>query len=135
MTTFPITLTRTGAWMIQQTIKPGVPLGDLMSGTPVYLWQQQAHMLREKINNTILRFEDEPETVDVDIEITPEEAWLLDQNLPVETNDGANLLLQIFRGLWRLENPDLPTKIVQEPLQLSKDVIKDILDTRWNPTI
>lgn len=133
MTTFPITLTRTGAWMVQQTIRPGVPLGDQMSGTPVYLWQQQAHLLREKINNTILRFEDEPETADVDIEITPEEAWLLDQNLPVETNDGVNLLLQIFRGLWGINNPGLPTKIVQEPLGQSKDVIKDILDTRWQP--
>lgn len=135
LNTFPITINRRGAWFIQQTVRPGVPLGDTMVGTPVYLWQQHAHSLREKVNNTILRFEDEPETENVDINITSEEAWLLDQNVPVDgtPNEGADLLLQIFRGLWSLDNPGLPTTIVQEPLQPSKDVIRDILDTRWNP--
>ena len=133
MNVFPITLTRRGAWIIQQTIKPGVPLGREMAGSPVYLWQQQAHALREKVNNTILRFEDEPETLDVDIDITAEEAWLLDQNLPIETTDGANILLQIFRGLWSIEHPELPTRMVQEPpLGLSKDIVKDMLETRWD---
>ena len=135
MTTFPITINRSGAWFIQQTIRPGVPLGDMMMGTPVYLWQQHARLLREKVNNSIIRFEDEPETENVDIDITPEEAWLLDQNVPMDgtAHESADLLLQIFRGLWGLEHPGLPIKMIQEPLQPSKDTVKDLLDTRWNP--
>ena len=135
MTGFPLTLTRTGAWIIQQLVRPGVPLGHMMEGSPVHLWQQYAMQLREKVNNTLLRFEDEPETKQIDIDVTREEAWLLDQNINVDMgmrNDGADILLQLFRGLWTLDNPGLPRTMAIEPEIPSADIIKDLLDTRWN---
>ena len=133
MTTFPVTLTRKSAWNLQQAITPGVPLGTNMVGTPVHLWQACAHGLRQKVNNTILRFEDEPETETVEIEITSEEGWLLDQNVPVGGDGGADILIQVFRGLWGLEHPSIPNRLVPEPPLPPKDLIRDLLDTRWNP--
>lgn len=106
---FTVSLDRQSAWIIQHAIQPGVPLPDSMKEAPVYTWQQWARELRQKVNNTILRFEDEPDTEDVEIDIGREEAWLLDQNLELDGPKGpsTNLMFQVFRGLWKLENGGL----------------------------
>ncbi len=110
---FTITLTRDSAWTIQKAVQPGIPLPDMMKEAPVYIWQQTARELREKVNNTILRFEDEPETDKVEIDIGRDEAWLLDQNLELDGMQGTqtSLLFQVFRGLWKLDNGGLDVLI------------------------
>ena len=129
--TFPISLDREGAWMIRSLVRPGPPFSGILLDSPAYKYQQHARDLREKVNNTILRFEDEPETATVDINIGRDEAWLLDQGLQIdgERGVGTDLLIQIFRGLWNLDNSYLPRKIVAEPTIPSRNIVQDIIDT------
>lgn len=72
--------------------------------------------LRRKVNDVILRFEDEPETQTVEIDIDEDEAWIIDQAVAYDGNGGSitELLICIFRGLWGLEY-NLPSVLVQEP--------------------
>lgn len=133
--TFPLVLSRESAWLIQQLVRPGVPLGPDMDGAPVYIWQHWARELREKVNNTILRFEDETETEEVEIDIGREEAWMLDQQLQLDgsVGPGTELIIQIMRGLWVLDHKGLnfPTQLVNGPPEPPQQVIKDMLDTHW----
>ena len=122
--TFSLTLDRMAAWVIQKAVQPGIQLPDNMDGIPVYIWQKNARALREKVNNTILRFEDEPETEEVTIDIGRDEAWILDQTIPFDqTEAGVDILLQVFRGLWRLDKnePEVPTQ----------EQVKDMLDSHF----
>ena len=131
--TFTINLTRESAWTIQQAIQPGVPLPDSMKEAPVYTWQQCARGLREKVNNTILRFEDEEGIDEVEVDIGREEAWLLDQNLELDGPKGTstNLMFQVFRGLWKLDNGGLGITEEVVPEDPPKDLIKDLIDSKF----
>ena len=129
--TFTISLNRESAWTIQKAVQPGIPLPDSMKEAPVYTWQTWARELREKVNNSILRFEDEEETEKVEIDIGREEAWLLDQNLELDGMQGAStgLLFQVFRGLWRLDNGDFDVITRGIPEDPPKELIKDLLES------
>ena len=130
--TFPLTIDRTAAWLVQKAVQPSITLPEEMDGTPVYVWQKNARALREKINNTILRFEDEPETDEVIIEIARDEAWILDQVLPFDQSDThVDILLQVFRGLWHLDNNILPMTIVNEPEVPTQQQVKEMLDSHF----
>ena len=72
--------------------------------------------LRRKVNDVILRFEDEPETQTVEIDVDEKEAWIIDQAVAYDGTGGhiTDLLLRLFRGLWGLEY-GLPPILVPEP--------------------
>ena len=114
-TTFPITLTYNTAWELRERIKPGLYIPD--SEVPKEL-KGIGHVLRAKINNALLQFENS-RTEDYSlvgptrlltkatIELNRNEGWILDQALKYDGYDGAHthLLLQVFRGLEEL-GPD-----------------------------
>lgn len=88
------------------------------------------HQLRGKINSAILRFEDEEGLESVDLLLTPNEAWIIDQTLSFDRPNGSqtNLLLQIMRGLWSAEY-GLSSIIAEDPWKgWSKDSIKELLN-------
>ena len=107
--TFTLSLTRMSAWAIQQAVKP------LATTATVEQRRDMLH-LRRKINDAILRFEDEPETLTVEIDVYEKEAWIIDQAVAYDGTGGhiCDLLLQLFRGLWSLEY-GLPATLVPEP--------------------
>ena len=76
------------------------------------------HGIRSKVNSAILRFEDEDELEEVEIDLTPNEGWILDQALAFDGKKGAqtNLAVQIMRGLWSSEL-GLPSRVVKDPWQ------------------
>ncbi len=131
--TFTINLNRESAWTIQQAIQPGVPLPDSMKEAPVYVWQTWARGLREKVNNSILRFEDEEEIDEVEVDIGREEAWLLDQNLELDGPKGpsTDLMFQVFRGLWKLDNGGLDVTEEDVPEDPPKELVKDLIDSKF----
>jgi hypothetical protein len=104
-----------------------------MKEAPVYTWQQCARGLREKVNNSILRFEDEEEIDQVEVDIGRNEAWLLDQNLELDGPKGpsTDLMFQVFRGLWKLDNGGLGITGEDVPEDPPKDLIKDLMDSKF----
>lgn len=135
--TFTISLSRESAWTIQKAIQPGVPLPDSMKEAPVYTWQQCARGLREKVNNTILRFEDEEEIDEVEVDIGREEAWLLDQNLELDGPKGpsTDLMFQVFRGLWKLDNGGIGIVTENIPEEPPKELVKDLLESKFGDNL
>lgn len=131
--TFTINLNRDSAWIIQKAVQPGVPLPDSIKEAPVYVWQSWARTLREKVNNSILRFEDEEETDEVEVDIGREEAWLLDQNLELDGPKGpsTDLMFQVFRGLWRLDNGGFDVTVEDIPEDPPKAWVADALSEHF----
>jgi hypothetical protein len=121
--TFPVMVERKGVWMIQQVVHPGMPFPktDQTMALPAYRWQQYALALRWKVNAAILRFEDEPDTMQIELNLTEAEGWILDQNIQFDgaAGVGALLLIEIFRGMWHLRMEEmgstLPSELVPEP--------------------
>lgn len=118
--TFSIVIDRKLAWIMQQVIRPGMPFekNDHTQDMPVLRWQKYALALRWKVNGAILRFEDEEDTKEIEMDLTEAEGWILDQNVPFDGDAGmgALLLIQIFRGMWNLRMEEmgstLPAKLV-----------------------
>lgn len=131
--TFTINLNRESAWTIQKAVQPGVPLSDVLKDAPVYTWQSCARGLREKVNNTILRFEDEGDIDTVEIDIDRGEAWLLDQNLELDGPKGSStdLMFQIFRGLWKLDNGGMDIVTGNIPEDPPKEWVADVLSEHF----
>ncbi len=121
--TFPVMVDRKGVWMIQQVAHPGMPFPttDQTMSMPAYRWQQYALALRWKVNAAILRFEDEPDTMQIELNLTEAEGWILDQNIQFDgaAGVGALLLIEIFRGMWSLRMDEmgmsLPHQLIPEP--------------------
>ncbi len=121
--TFQVMLDRKGVWMIQQSVHPGMPFPktDQTMSMPAYRWQQYALALRWKINSAILRFEDEEDTMQIEVNLTEAEGWILDQNVQFDgqAGVGALLLIAIYRGMWSLRMDEmgstLPSELVPEP--------------------
>lgn len=120
---FPVVVDRKLIWAIQQIVHPGMPVlkTDLTMALPGFRWQQYALALRWKVNTAILRFEDEDDTKEIELSLTEAEGWILDQSIPFDGpgGTGALLLVQIFRGMWRLRMDEmgavLPSYLVPEP--------------------
>ena len=111
--TFEIKLTRQTAWLLAEKVLPGPNfLTHGFGDQDVY---KQLVNLRLKINAAILRFEDENGLRDVDITISTEEGWLIDQVVKNDGPDGLGhkLLVQVYRGLWGLDY-QLPTILSPE---------------------
>ncbi len=121
--TFSAIVDRQAAWMMQQIVHPGMPFPktDQTMAMPAYRWQQYALALRWKVNAAILRFEDEEDTQQIELNLTEAEGWILDQNIQFDgvAGAGALLLIQIFRGMWYLRMDEmgstLPHDLVPEP--------------------
>ncbi len=121
--TFPIMLDRQGVWLIQQIVHPGMPFPktDQTMAMPAYRWQQYALAMRWKVNAAILRFEDEEDTMQIELNLTEAEGWILDQNIQFDgaAGVGALMLIAIFRGMWHLRMDEmgstLPSELVPEP--------------------
>lgn len=134
--TFPIMVDRKVVWVLQQVVHPGMPFPktDQTMAMPAYRWQQYALAMRWKVNAAILRFEDEPDTKEIELNITEAEGWILDQNVQFDGPAGAGslLLIQIFRGMWHLRMDEmgspLPHELVPEPqpIPAEQDAGKDV---------
>ena len=113
---FDVVLSRDTAWMLQIAVRPGPKLPGGTISDAALEYQKIGFTLRSKVNHAILRFEDEPETKTVDMTITEDEGWLIDQTVPFDGKGGAgtDLLLQTFRGFWKVEY-QLPSDLVSEP--------------------
>jgi hypothetical protein len=97
--THQLELTVLDAWAIQQSIKH-----DMV----VRLWSGQeepaGQSLRQKVNGLIVQFVDEsagPES-SAAINVTEEELWLIDKQLPLSYAGARELLVRVFRGLLAL---------------------------------
>ena len=116
--TFPVTVDRKGVWMIQQVVHPGMPFPktDQTMSMPAYRWQQYALALRWKVNACILRFEDEPDTMQIELNLTEAEGWILDQNIQFDgaAGVGALLLIEIFRGMWHIRMAEMGSPLAHE---------------------
>ena len=121
--TFVVVVDRKLAWAIQQSVHPGMPFlkTDQTMAIPAFRWQQYAFAMRWKVNAAILRFEDEPDTVQIELNLTEAEGWILDQSIPFDGDAGMGglLLVQVFRGMWHLRMDEmglrLPAHMVPEP--------------------
>ncbi len=139
--TFPIMIDRKGVWLIQQVVHPGMPFPttDQTMSMPAYRWQQYALALRWKVNSAILRFEDEEDTMQIELHLTEAEGWILDQNIQFDgaAGVGALMLIAIFRGMWNLRMDEmgstLPSELVPEPAP-TPDEEKPEKDVPQEPT-
>lgn len=121
--TFIVMVDRKLVWAIQQVVHPGMPFlkNDQTMAMPAFRWQQYALALRWKVNAAILRFEDEEDTKQIELNITEAEGWILDQSIPFDGDAGMGglLLVQVFRGMWGLRMDEmgstLPSHLVPEP--------------------
>ena len=116
--TFEVKLTRQTAWLLAEKVLPGPSFLTMGHGDEeVY---NKLVTLRLKINSAILRFEDEEGLRDVNITISTEEGWLIDQVIKNDGPEGLGhkLLVQIYRGLWGLDY-NLPTFLVPEQESLT----------------
>ncbi len=121
--TFQVMVDRKTVWAIQQVVHPGMPFPktDQTMAMPAYRWQQYALAMRWKVNAAILRFEDEEDTQQIELNLTEAEGWILDQNIQFDglAGIGSLLLIAIFRGMWHLRMDEmgstLPHELVPEP--------------------
>ena len=135
--TFTLVLTRDIAWILQQSIHPDMPLGAHGMGHPAGQWQETALDLRRKVNNALLRFEDEPETPVVEIGVDEGAAWIIDRNVPFDGKGGAgtDVLLQCFRGLWQLDFQGLPDHFIAEQPVPSQEEVNRLLHPDPDPPL
>ena len=108
-----ITLTKNLAWFLREQIQPGP---NLDMGGPAQKLSELGQNLRGKINRALLRFTDEEELEEVELDLEENEAWIIDNVIKYdgEGNPGTELLVQLFRGMWGNEY-GLPPKIVEDP--------------------
>ena len=117
--TFNISIAPGQAWILRDRILPGPVVARTQ--VPPEL-RGILHELRGKINSAILRFVDEENLERVDIPITPNEGWIIDQTLAYDTTKDqtkggqTDLLIQVIRGLWGAEY-DLPSTVSEDPWQ------------------
>ena len=109
---FAITLTPTLAWYLRERMRPGAILGDYPNNEARVLVRD----LRLKINAVILRFQDEEELEEVDLQVTVPEGWMIDHTLDYDGVQGnaTRILVQVFRGMWK-EDMGLDYDVVVDP--------------------
>ena len=109
---FAITLTPTLAWYLRERMRPGAILGDYPNNEARVLVRD----LRLKINAVILRFQDEEELEEVDLQVTVPEGWMIDHTLDYDGVQGnaTRILVQVFRGMWK-EDMGLDYDVVIDP--------------------
>jgi hypothetical protein len=85
------------AWTIQGCIKH-----DMTCRLPQRDEAAAGYTLREKVNDALLRFADEDLT-ELELDVTEEELWLIDQKLPLSYDGARAFLLRVFKALWELD--------------------------------
>lgn len=117
--TFVITLYPQTAWAIRKRIIPG-PLP--------FPGRDFSVSLRTKINDVILRFEDEADIDKIDVDITEKEGWAIDSIIEYDGKGGAgtDLLIQIYRGFWSLRT-GLPQEMRPEKDVSAKQIMEELL--------
>ena len=115
---FPIQVDDGMAWLLREQLRPGMAVSNAPDNAQE--WQRWVFELRQKVNDTILRFLDEPDLNVLPIHIGEQEAWIIDAVVPYDGTGGSGteILIQLFRGLWGLEF-GLPTELVPEPLPIA----------------
>ena len=111
---FTVTLTPATAWLLRNKITPG-PRIAIMPSLQMEKIGEVVYGLRQKVNYSILRFLDE-DTNKVEIEVTEDEGWLIDDIIPFdgEGGIGTNILTQVLRGFWAVDH-NLPQNLVSDP--------------------
>lgn len=97
----PLRVTAVDAWVMQGCIKH-----DMACKLPRRDEASAGYTLREKVNDALLRFADE-ELEELELDVTEEELWIIDQKLPLAYDGARAFLLRVFKALWEL-GYDLP---------------------------
>jgi len=109
---FPVTLTHTLAWYLRERMRPGAVIGDFPGNEARKLVRD----LRLKINAILLRYQDEEDLQEVDLQVTVPEGWMIDHSLDYDGIKGnsTRILVQVFRGMWK-EDMGLEFDIAEDP--------------------
>lgn len=91
-------------------------------------------LLRNKVNDAIIRLLDEDALKLVEVEVADEELWLIDRHLPLSAYDGAQLLLeQCWRillesrlGMRTLTVPEVKGRNIAQTIDERKTPVKEI---------
>lgn len=106
------------AWTLRGRITPGPSFIPIMARDAVVAF-------RTKVNDALIRLSDEKDLKKVDIYLTLDEAWLVDQVVAFDGRGGPGtaILLEIFRGLWenrydvRLASSEVPDLSYPRPVE------------------
>jgi len=110
-----VTLKRDTAWILRNKLTLGPRFNEggefRDNGDAVY-------ELRGMVNDALVALHSNPDEKDFPINITENQAWIIDQC--IEFDGGGNrvkLLLQIVRGLWNFQHgvPELPVRTNKDP--------------------
>lgn len=102
-TTFPLQLNAEQAWALRGAFRPGIEI-DWPPNTPPAKVDAIIRPWRRELNAAILRLIDE-ELERVEVDCSEEAAWAIDSAINFDGfgGAGADLLIQVLRGLWWLD--------------------------------